>query len=194
MTILTRFVSLFFIPLLLSAEIKDTATGEVFPSDVQFTYEGKSYDLRATGVATRKKLIVKVYSVASYLQKDAKGADTLSKVMSADNAKQLTIKWVRDVPAAKIVETYRESFTTVLGDKSKAGIDQEVDKFLSFFTKDAAKGGELVLRWIPAGHVEVWIDGNKAGSIDSEIFAKALWSIWFGKKSVVNADQLLSQS
>lgn len=173
-------------------ELKDAATGEQFPAEITVSHQGKNYDLEATGVATRKKLIVKVYSIASYLQKGAQGSDPLAKIMSSENAKQLTIKWVRDVPVSKVVETYRESFKTVLEGSQGMDINKDIETYLSFFTQDAAKGGELVLRWFPKGYVEVLIDGKTAGTITSEPFAKALWSIWFGKKSVVNVDQLLS--
>lgn len=96
--------------------IQDNSTQEIFPKEISFDYEGKHYDLIATGVATRKKLFFKVYSIAHYLQKNAvpENGSKLQKIMSDNNAKQLTMKWVRDVDNEKMKETLLDSFRNVL--------------------------------------------------------------------------------
>lgn len=173
----------------LSAEVRDRSTGVSFPSDVTFDYEGQEYKLKATGVSTRKKFFVKVYSVASYLQEGALKGNTAQEIMSDKNAKQLTIKWVHDAPADKLQEGYRDSFRKVV---RQGNLKKEVDTYVSFFSKGAKVGDEHILRWIPGGIVEVVINGNKAGTIKNKAFAEDLWEIWFGNNSVVNRSQLLS--
>lgn len=167
-------------------EVTDKSTGESFPTSVSFSADGKDYELDITGVATRKKLIIKVYSVAHYLQKNATGSG-LEAIMSDENAKQLTIKWVRNVPAEKIQEGYRESFRN-----ADIQADTNVDTYLSLFNHEAQKGDVHILRWIPGGKVEVEVNGKNVGTIEGAAFAKGLWSIWFGDKSVVKREALMS--
>lgn len=174
-------------------EVSDKATGAVFPAEISFDYEGKNYQLEATGVSTRKKLIVKVYSVAHYLQKGVvAGKDKLQEIMNDANAKQLTIKWVRDVPASKVQEGYEESLKTAIPVPAYTQLQTPIKSYVSFFNQDVSKGDEHVIRWIPGGIIEVQIKGKTVGTITNPEFAKGLWNIWFGPKSVVNRDGLIS--
>lgn len=180
-----------FCAITLHADVTDEATGISFPSEVSFDYEGKTYDLDVTGVSTRKKLIIKVYSVAHYLQKEAQGADRLDKILSDENAKQLTIKWARNVPLEKILSGYHDSFKSVIPSPSPEQ-QKNIETYTSFFKQEANKGDEHVIRWIPGGIIEVEVNGTKAGTITNSQFARDLWNIWFGNKSVVNKDKLMS--
>ncbi len=170
--------------------VVDSSTGESFPREISFDHEGKSYQLQATGVATRKKFFVKVYSVAHYLQAGAAkgGADILSVIMQDNNAKQLTIKWVRNVEAAKVQDGFRESLSA----SEQANQQGDINKFVQWFSRDVQKGDEHVLRWLPGGYVEVLLNGTKVGSLTNPAFAKGLWSIWFGENSVVDRNSLIS--
>lgn len=175
------------------SEVTDKATGESFPASVSFKSEGKDYQLEATGVSTRKKLIIKVYSVAHYLQKDATaGSDNLQTILSDLNAKQLSIKWVRAVPEDKVQEGYSESFKTAIQDPAYTKAQTAIKTYLAFFDQDVKKGDEHIIRWIPGGTIEVLINGTTAGTIKDPEFAKGLWNIWFGTKSVVKQDALMS--
>lgn len=174
--------------------LTDSATGETFPSTVSFDHAGKKYQLNATGVATRKKLFVKVYSLAHYLQDGAavNKANAFSTILSDDYAKQATMKWVRDIPAGKIQEGYEESFKAAFPEPKHTQLKNEIDTYISFFNHDMKKGDEYDVRWLPGGYVEVIINGTSAGSVQDKDFAKGLWEIWFGSKSVVNRDDLIS--
>jgi hypothetical protein len=174
-------------------EVTDKATGESFPASISFNADGKDYQLEATGVSTRKKLIIKVYSVAHYLQKGATaGSDKLQTILSDLNAKQLSIKWVRAVPADKVKDGYNESFKTAIQDPAYTQVQSAIKTYLAFFNQDVQKGDEHIIRWIPGGTIEVLINGKTAGTIKDPEFAKGLWNIWFGNKSVVNRDALMN--
>lgn len=174
--------------------ISDPATGESFPREVKIDYNGKQYDLAVTGVATRKKLFIKVYSIASYLQKGASKSkgDLQQAIMSDDNAKQVTMKWLRAVGPDKIQETYRESIHNAIPN-AQGQVRNDIDKFLSFFNSGVNKGDTTVIKWLPGGYVEVDLNGNKVGSVVNKDLAAGLWNVWFGAKSPVNKEALLSQ-
>lgn len=175
-------------------EIVDSSTRETFPREISFEANGKNYQLEATGVATRKKLIVKVYSVAHYLQKGVAqpNTDIFEVIMSDDNAKQITMKWVRDVGADKVLETFQEAFRKAFPGEQYGKMLGVINQFLPFFSQGAHKGDEFDLRWLPAGYVEVLINGKKIGNVTNKEFAQGLWSIWLGPGSIVNRNDLVS--
>lgn len=190
LTLIFSFLSLY----VYAEDIRDDSTGVSFPSEVSFEKDGKQYQLKATGVATRKKFFVKVYSVASYLQAGVENAsgDKFQQIMQDDKAKQLTLKWVHEASADKVQEGYRDSFKNTLSESQYSQLQNEINAFTHFFNQNVQKGDEHILRWIPGGYVEVIINGNKAGSLTNQEFAKGLWSIWFGSKSVVDRNNLVS--
>jgi hypothetical protein len=174
-------------------DVTDKATGESFPASVSFEDQGKKFDLDITGVSTRKKLMFKIYSVAHYLQKGViTSSDPLQAILSDDNAKQLTIKWVRDVPGDRVREGYEESFKTAISSPDYTQLQSAIDTYIGFFDHDVKKGDVHTIRWIPSGIIEVQINGKPVGKVSSPEFAKGLWNIWFGTKSVVNRENLLS--
>jgi hypothetical protein len=174
--------------------ITDSSTKLSFPKEVSFDYEGKSYKLEATGVATRKKLIIKVYSIAHYLQQEAlkSGDDKMQAIMSDDFAKQFTMKWVRDVTSSQQRDGFQESLHKVFTKEQYVQLEKEISTFLNFFSQNAQKGDEYVIRWIPGGHIEVDLNGKKAGIITHKAFAEGVWNIWFGNTGVVNKNDLIS--
>lgn len=174
--------------------VVDNATGESFPREITIDHGGKTYQLQATGVSTRKKFFVKVYSVASYLQAGAAkaGGDIFSTIMQDNNAKQLTLKWVRDVDAARVQEGYKESFKNVQSDAETSKMQSNINTFTQWFNGDIKKGDEHIIRWLPGGYVEVLLNGKPVGNLTDPAFAKSLWSIWFGSKSVVDRNNLVS--
>lgn len=191
---LTFFTCLVTVSLFAQKDISDSSTGETFPSNVSINHDGKDYQLKATGVSTRKKFFVKVYSIAHYLQDSAfgKSADKLKEIMSDNNAKEFLIKWVRSVDAKTAADGYRDSFKGALTSAEYSQLQSVINQYISFFNQDIKEGDEHVIRWLPGGYIEAIINGNKAGNITNPDFARALWSVWFGSKSVVNRDGLVS--
>lgn len=186
---LTGLLCVMSLSLYAAEEIKNDETGKSFPTVVKFEQEGKSYELDATGTSARKKLGFKVYGMASYLGKNAEGADAFAKVMDPKVAKQLTMKWMRDIEAKLLTDGYRDSFKKVITGND---LQKEIDQFLTFYSQDIKDGDEQVIRYLPGGYVELLMNGQSRGHLTSEPFAQALWKIWFGPKSVVNRDQLVS--
>lgn len=174
-------------------EITDNATGITFPEVVSFNSNGKDLSLKATGVATRKKLIVKVYSIASYLQEGTplQGNDKANALLNAGGAKQLTLKWARDVPLSKVQEAYHEGLKKNIPQNLQKELAPQVENYIALFNRDVRQGDEHVLRWFPEGYVDIFINGNQVGKIGNPQFARALWSIWLGTQSVVKRESLV---
>jgi hypothetical protein len=171
-------------------ELTDPNTKVSFPKEITFESQGKTFKLKGTGVSTRKKLFVKVYSVANYIEDPAKlkNGDVFEKILNSKNAKQLSFIYVRDVDKKRVQDAYRQSLEKATGGDLKA----ETDKYVNFFGEVKNKDKHEV-RWLPDGTITVTINGQETGSIKSEAFAKALWSVWLGPNSVVKRDQLVSE-
>ncbi len=177
----------------LAAEtVESSDTGMKFPKEVSFSYNGKDYDLTLTGVATRKKFFFKIYNIASYLQKGAAGGSKIEAIMQPDTAKQLTLKWVRNIEGKRVQDGYRESLSKVFSQAESSELQKQINEFVGFFSGNVKNGDEHEIRWIPGGVIQVLINGTNVGTIKSEPFAKGLWSVWFGPHSVVDRDNLTS--
>lgn len=174
--------------------IEDKTTGKTFPTTVAFTYQEKEYDLEATGVATRKKLFVKIYSIAHYMQdpEELEGENLFNEIIRSKKAKQFTAQWVRSVGKAKLDQGYRNAFEKNLSQQELSELQPTIDQYLTFFG-NVRKNDKQVIRSLPNGTIIVEINGVEKGKINNEQFAQALWSIWFGPHSVVNRDELISQ-
>lgn len=172
--------------------ITDSATDVSFPIKTTVDFDGKTVDLDATGVATRRKYTFKIYSIASYLQEGAKGDDKLAMIMNPENAKKMSMQWVRDVTLKRVVNGYRETIEEGAA-KLNMSIAPQIDQFIGFFTKDVVNGDQHTFIWLPNNTVEVQVNGELVGSIQSLDFAKALWLVWFGDHGVVNRNQLIGK-
>lgn len=197
--ILKQFVlgaALFAAGMLSSEEtIADKSTGKTFPVNVSFSHGGKEWNLTATGVSTRTKFFVKVYSVASYIQDgaDLNKNNVFNQALNDNLAKQLTLIWVRDVDSKTIKDGYQDTFKKVFSQTQQQALQSQEEQFLGFFNENASVNDKHVLRWIPGGTIEVEINGVKKGEVQSPEFARAVWGIWLGPKSVVNRAQLVSR-
>ena len=191
LSIFTFFLS----PAFAQENVKEPSTGKDFPGQVSFTNEGKTYTVSITGVSVRKKLVFKVYGMAHYLEKFTKGSDkeAFDALMADGNAKQITMEFARDVDAAKIKETYEESFKEHATGAELKAIKPYLDQFLGFFTQDVKENDRFILRWTPGGTITSNIIGQEKPAITDVTFARILWSIWLGEDSVVDRDDLIQR-
>lgn len=174
--------------------ITDKATGKTFPMNISYNVKGKEYRLNATGVSTRTKFFVKVYSVAHYIQDgaDINKNNIFTQVFNDSLAKQLTLIWVRDVDAKTQADGYTDTFKKVFTPTEQQAMQPQIDQFIAFFDQNMKINDHQVIRWAPGGVIEVEINGVKKGEIVNPDFARAVWGIWLGSKSVVNRNQLVS--
>jgi hypothetical protein len=120
------------------------------------------------------------------------GGDFFSQILDSKKAKQLTMVYVRNIEKERIIDGYRESFKKILGSEEAGKMQDKINSFLAFFDQNIKSNDQNVLRWLPDGTVEVYYNGQMKGKVKDEQFGRSLWSIWFGKNSVVNRNQLVS--
>jgi hypothetical protein len=193
--IFSLFLCFFTISQYLQADITDDSTGVSFPSQVTIEHENRTYKLDATGVSTRKKFFVKVYSIASYLENGivtSKG-NAFNQILEDNKAKQVTMKWVHEASASKIQDGLRDSFSKVLSKNEQTELKKYIDEYIAFFNVEARVGDEHVIQWLPGGYLEVLINGKSVGNITNIALAKAVFSFWFGDNSVVNRNDLIKE-
>jgi hypothetical protein len=116
------------------------------------------------------------------------------KILTDGPAKQMTIQFARNVPAQKITKILREGFELNTTPSEYREIETYVEQMLAFFVRPVKKGDVFVMRWLSGGRVYLELNGQKLGDVKNELFARALWAIWFGEHSVVNVEALMSNA
>jgi hypothetical protein len=173
--------------------VTEPSTEKQFPGEVSFKNGDASYTLNCTGVAVRKKAIFRVYGMVHYMQDPVRSTkqEAFTAILTDGKAKQITMEFVRDVDAPKIRETYLDSFKANAPGDQFAKIEPLVTKYVGYFTKDVKENDQFVIRWLPGGTIIAIIQGEEKPAITDQLFAKTLWSIWFGEDSIVNRDKLV---
>ena len=187
--------TLLALPALGQEKVKEPSTEIEFPAVVKFTAGGKEYQLSLTGLAVRKKIIIKVYGMAHYMQDAGKmGEDeAYAAVLTDGKAKQISLQFVRDVDASSIQGAYRDGFTNSTPAADLPKIQGSIDKFLAHFTNPVKDGDTFTYRWLPGGTIIPIVQGQEKPAITDPVFAKAFWGIWFGEDSIVDREDLVAR-
>jgi len=183
-------------PLLFSQEtVKENSTGKTFPASIVVTHDGKNVPLTLTGTTVRKKLIIKVYALAHYMQDPPTGEekDLYAAVLTDGKAKQLTMEFVREVGMDKIRGAYRDGFEENCTKEELSTIAPLIEQFVGYFATDVKENDRFIVRWLPGGVVEAQVQGIEKPAITNMLFARVLWSIWFGEDSIVDREDLVSR-
>jgi hypothetical protein len=134
--------------------------------------------MNTTGSSIRVKKIafvsVKVYSI-THQMKDLSAKDAKA-IIDAETDKKFTIKMLRDIDSAKIVNAINEAFDNN-GYKDKAKKDQ----FSSVLKGDMNEGDVFTISYNAGSKTTSLTYNGNTSNIPGEDFMKATWSIWFGK-------------
>jgi hypothetical protein len=139
--------------------------------------EGKTLKLNGAGI--RKKLIVKVYVAALYVETPSKDAATL---VSSTQVKSMRLHMLRDVEGPKISGAIVEGFEN----NSSAALPQLKPRLdqLAKLIPDVKQGDEIDLTFVPDKGTQVSVRGTATGTIEGRDFADALFSVWLGPNPV----------
>jgi hypothetical protein len=172
--------------------VQDPVTHVDFPKKISFEADHKTYHLDITGEATRTKFLVKVYSMAHYLQDPVPGNEDsiYHQILDDSKAKQMTIQWLLDIDAGRLKEGFDDSFHKVLKPEEYSQYKKEIDQYLGFIL-DIKKNGQQILRWIPGGTLAFEWNGELRGTISNPAFTKVVWGMWFSPESPINRSKLV---
>ena len=175
--------------------VQEPSTGKTFPATVKYSWHGNDYTMTLTGVAVRKKLVFKVYGMAHYAEEPVKGTKdaALAAMLVDGKARQITMEFARDVDAGKIRDAYRDGFKENATADEMASLQPLVDQFIGYFALDVRENQQFILRWLPGGTVVASVAGEEKPPITSPLFARVLWSIWLGKDSIVDREDLVAR-
>jgi hypothetical protein len=127
------------------------------------------------GLGLRKKFVIKVYVGGLYLpQKESSAA----KILAADSARRMTMKFLYDVSKEQMCEAWDEGLEANTPNPSA-----EVKKAfgqLCTWMDGVGKGQELTLTYVPGTGTEVAIAGRAKGTLPGKPTADAILATWIG--------------
>ena len=139
--------------------------------------------LNLTGAALRSKLIVNVYTVASYLQA-GKAARTADELVAADAVKLLLITMERDVDGPDLID----AFKTAVAKSHPGRFGPEFAELARHVgTGTARKGTEVVIAYLPGTGTRFKFEGKEPLVIPGKEFADAVWGVYLGPKPLTDA-------
>ena len=149
--------------------------GVTLPDTV--TVAGKPLVLNGMGLREATFLKIDVYVAGLYVERVSSSPGEL---LAADQAKQLVLRFVRDVDRDDIVEAWNNGFA---GNATVpvATLRPQIARLNAWMPR-FAEGDTLVFRYVPGDGVTVEINGARQGAIEGAEFARSLFAIWLGPK------------
>ncbi len=134
--------------------------------------------LQLNGFGTRKKLFIKLYVAALYVQEKVTDANQFLEMEKA-SCMRLHITSSK-ITSEKMIKATREGF-----EKSTKGntapIEGEIETFLAWLKQPIKKGDVLEFAFVPHNATHVLKNGSVLGVIESKEFSSALFGIWIGE-------------
>ena len=163
--------------------------GVEFPSEVAVSHDDGLTRLALTGMDVRRKYFVDVYWVAHYMQDPPNGSEAaiFETVLTDGPVKQLTLQFVRDVKAKRLRNGVREDFKRCATKSELSELGDIVERFVAS-VRDAQIDDRFVLRWLPGGRIQAAHHDEVVFDVTDPKFARIVWSIWFGEKSIVERE------
>jgi len=136
-------------------------------------------ELTLSGIGLREKAWIDVYVGALYLPE---ATDKAEAAINMEGPSRMVMHFVRDVPADKIVDGWKEGFRNNNEKAVVEALGERLEKFNSFFSSDIKEGQAVMLDYVPGTGTRVSIDDEDKGSIEGEDFVRALRAVWLGPK------------
>lgn len=170
-----RFVHAALFALLLSASpalARPVASVEV-PETLSF--EGKTLKLNGAGI--RKKVIVKVYVGALYLEETTQNGDAIIK---SDAVRVVKLTFLRSVEKDKLIGAFKDGFEKNSADKA-AAFAAHLEKLAAVLT-DAKEGSVMTVAYVPGKGTQIGMQGGGSVTIEGKDFGDAMFRNWLGAK------------
>jgi len=154
---------------------------DIFPVAVSAEIAGKKAEMRLTGHAVRRAMRIRFYKIGSYCCESVKPAD-VDSLAAADVPKQLLLVMERDVSAAILERSFRETFEKNDPDKKFVA---EIQTMLDYMTSSPLKKGEhVVITHLPNSGVSVRGRNQEPIVVKNPAFATVVWNVYMGPKGV----------
>jgi hypothetical protein len=117
----------------------------------------------------------------------------VTQALSGQYWQQIDIVFARDLRAEQI------KHALVAGIKRNSTYEQyrQIESSLAAFkhgiTQDVKEGAHFRLRWQPDGRLLAVYESQTVIDIVDPLFARLLWSVWFGERAVIDRRELLSR-
>lgn len=138
--------------------------------------DGKTLVLNGLGLREATFLRVDVYVAGLYLEAKS---DDAAEIIDSAGAKRLVMRFVRSVGRDDLVNAWKEGFDKNAPDARTA---REGLAALNAAMVDVKDGDTITLTQLPGDGVVVAVNGKASEPIPGEAFARALWSVWLGRK------------
>lgn len=169
----------FFIAAMFAALSTGAAAAELADVTLPDSAQVAGQELVLNGLGLREKAWIDVYVGALYLPEATKTAES---AINMQGPSRMVMHFVRDVPADKIVDGWKDGFRNNNEKAVVEGLGDRIEKFNSFFTKEIKEGEAVVLDYVPGEGTKVSIAGEDKGVIQGAEFNSALRAVWLGPK------------
>ena len=152
-----------------------------FPATITADVGGQRVKLMLTGSALRTKYLLRVYSVASYIQEgvSVRTADSLAKI---DAAKQLILVFERDVDGSTMASAFRDSIGMSHPAPAFAAELTQLERH--FVANPVKQGDQIRLTHIPRVGLNVQVNNKPSILIRGVGFAQAAWGAYLGPNNL----------
>lgn len=153
----------------------------IFPVRKTIDIAGVPAELRLTGQAIRKAMMIKFYKIASYCD-HAQAPTDVDALAAADCAKQLCLTMVRDVPRSVLERGFQESFAKNDPEgKFAAETKLMLDHML---TAPLCEGETVQITHLPKQGIRVSVRDEAPINVDNLAFAHVVWNVYMGPDGV----------
>lgn len=165
-----------------------------FPPELTISDDGETPTLTITGEAERVFLLFKIYGIAHYAEVAGRPPLSLDTVVADGRGKAILIRFNRKLSLERIRGEFADSLRRNAQPEWLDQAEPTIAAFISAIDRDALAGDQLVFYWLAGGRLFVEFNGERAFSAIDAVFAKLIWSIWFGDDPVCDRDGLLANA
>ena len=156
-------------------------SGNKYPVGIQSKVGDKDFKLTLTGVAQRKKVFIKVYTIGSYLEEGV-AVHSAAELAHKDCAKQMHLIMQREVDGESMANAFIEGIRLNYPEPKFA---DQCKSLLDFMKDKSLKTGDHVwLTHVPSVGFICKMPGDKEVLIKDVAFAYAIWDIYLGDKNI----------
>lgn len=159
-------------------------------------YVQPSEVLAFSGSTVRKRFFFSVYKISHFMawpQETPDDPNELIKLISTGQFSQrVEIEFLRDVSRKQVEEALMDGIERNNPNVDLSDIKNEIARLSDGFDSDITENSRLILSRVNVGKLIVYFNERKIVETDNSELTRALWSIWFGQKPIVDNKALIA--